>query len=197
MWEDCNVDDVLYVLGNLQKRDIGARISPVQFLRNRELGIRGEKHGTVIREPVSDWSLLVRQKVYLRLRDQCYEDDEYEKRHWRSRNDNVIKDDYYWAKKILDKSQGWYISIKIPAGSEKCVELLIFDNIWIGFRDRNFAKLFLDRCSDRCCECEQCIFAYEHEEKVIERYHFLAMWRDCSVCDRVTCKCSVEECDVI
>ena len=22
MWEDCNVDDVLYVLGNLQKRDM-------------------------------------------------------------------------------------------------------------------------------------------------------------------------------
>ena len=41
MW-DYNVDDVLYVLGNLQKRDTGARISPVQFLRERELGIRGE-----------------------------------------------------------------------------------------------------------------------------------------------------------
>jgi len=23
MWEDCNVDDMLYVLGNSQKRDIG------------------------------------------------------------------------------------------------------------------------------------------------------------------------------
>ena len=54
MWEDYNVDDVLYVLGNLQKRDTGARISPVQFLHDRELGIRGEKHGIVIREPVSD-----------------------------------------------------------------------------------------------------------------------------------------------
>ena len=38
MWEDCNVDDVLYVLGNLQKRDISVQISPVQFLRDRELG---------------------------------------------------------------------------------------------------------------------------------------------------------------
>ena len=54
MWEECNVDDMLHVLGNLQKRDISGRISPVQFLRNRELGIRGDKHGTVIREPVSD-----------------------------------------------------------------------------------------------------------------------------------------------
>ena len=54
MWEDCNVDDVLYVLGNLQKRNTGVRISRVQFLRDRELSIRGEKHGIVIREPVSD-----------------------------------------------------------------------------------------------------------------------------------------------
>jgi len=88
-----NIDDVLYVFDNPQKRDTDVRISPVQFLRNREFGIRDEKHGIVIKEPVSDWSLLARQKVYSRLRDKCYEDDEYEKRHWWNRN--VIKDDYY------------------------------------------------------------------------------------------------------
>jgi len=48
----CNVDDVLYVLGNPQKRDTGVRISPMQFLHDRELG--DEKHG-IIKEPVSDW----------------------------------------------------------------------------------------------------------------------------------------------
>ena len=73
--------------------------------------MRGEKHGLVIRELVSDWSLLARQKVYPRLRDKCYKDDEYEKRHW-NRNVNVIKDDYYWAMKIADKSQDW--CIKLP-----------------------------------------------------------------------------------
>jgi len=117
MWEDYNIDDVLYVLDNPQKRDTDVRISPVQFLRDREFGICDEKHGIVIKEPVSDWSLLARQKVYPRLRDKCYEDDEYEKRHWWNRN--VIKDDYYWAKKIADKSQGWCMCIKIPAGNEK------------------------------------------------------------------------------
>jgi len=55
---------------------VGVRISPVQFLHNRELGIRDEKHEIVIKDPVSDWSLFARQKVYSRLRD-----DEYEKRH--------------------------------------------------------------------------------------------------------------------
>ena len=182
MWEDYNIDDVLHVLGNLQKRDIGARISPVQFLRDRELGICSEKHGTVIREPVSNWSLLARRKVYPRLRDKCYEGDEYEKRHWWNRNVNVIKDDYYWAKKIADKSQGWCICIKIPAGSEKCVELLIIDNIWMEFRDRDLApKLFFDRCDDQCFECEQCIFANKHNEKVLDHYDIL----DVAVLQRV------------
>jgi len=43
MWEDYNVDDVLYVLDNQQKRDTDVRISPVQFLCDREFGIRDEK----------------------------------------------------------------------------------------------------------------------------------------------------------
>jgi len=52
--EDYNVDDVLYVFDNLQKRDTDMRISTVQFLRDRELGICDEKHGIVIKESVSD-----------------------------------------------------------------------------------------------------------------------------------------------
>jgi len=58
-----NCREPLYVLGNPQKRDTDVYISPVQFLRDRKLGIRDEKHGIVIKEPVSDWSLLARQKV--------------------------------------------------------------------------------------------------------------------------------------
>jgi len=185
---------MLYVLDNPQKRDIDVRISPVQFLHDRELGIRDEKHRIVIKEPVSDWSLFARQKVYPRLRDKCYEDDE--KRHWW--NGNVIKDDYYWAKKITDKSQGWCMCIKIPADNEKCVELLIIDIIWMKFRDRDLAlKLFFNRCDEQCFECEQCTFANKHNEKVLEHYNILDMSRCCNVCERVTCKCSVEECDVI
>jgi len=38
--------------------------------------------------------------------------------------ESVIKDGYYWAKKIADKSQGWCMCMKIPADNEKCVELL-------------------------------------------------------------------------
>jgi len=77
MWEDCNVDDVLYVLGNPQKRHTGVRISPMQFLHDRELG--DEKHG-IIKEPVSDWIFIRATESRSWLRDKYYEDDEYEKR---------------------------------------------------------------------------------------------------------------------
>ena len=43
----------MYVLGNPQKRNIGTQISPVQFLCDRELDICDEKHGIIIRKPVS------------------------------------------------------------------------------------------------------------------------------------------------
>ncbi|KYN50450.1 hypothetical protein ALC57_00087 [Trachymyrmex cornetzi] len=77
IWEDWDVDDVQYVLGNPRKRDINdVRISPVRFLRDRELGVRGEKYGIVITEPVSDWSLLARQKVYRRLQEKYMENHE-------------------------------------------------------------------------------------------------------------------------
>ncbi|KYN09081.1 hypothetical protein ALC57_18811 [Trachymyrmex cornetzi] len=107
-------------------------------------------------------------KVYRRLQEKCKNDD------YKNINVNVTKDDYYWAKKIADKSRRWCMCVKIPAGSEKCVELLIIDNIWMEFRDRDkklALKLFFDRCDDA-----------------------LNMSRCCNVCGQVTCKCSVEEC---
>ncbi|KYN15058.1 hypothetical protein ALC57_12721 [Trachymyrmex cornetzi] len=114
MWEDRDdVKDVLNVLGNQRKRDInGMRISPVQFLRDRELGIRGEKHGKVITEHVFDWSLLARQRVYTWLREEA-------KNVHKNINVDVVKDDYYWAKIIADWIPYGCKCIKIPAGSDK------------------------------------------------------------------------------
>jgi len=90
------------------------------------------------------------------------------------------------------------VCTSIPADNEKCVELLIIDIIWMKFRDRDHAlKLFFNRCDEQCFECEQCTFANKHNEKVLEHYNILDMSRCCNVCERVTCKCSVEECDVI
>jgi len=76
--------------------------------------------------------------------------------------------------------------IKIPADNEKYVKLLIIDNICMEFR----AILFFDRCDDQFFECETVL---SHNEKVFECYDILDMSRCCNVCERVTCKCSVEE----
>jgi len=83
--------------------------------------------------------------------------------------------------------------------SEKCIKLLIIDNIWMEFhdRDKNLALLFFDRCDDQCFECEQCTLANNHNDKVLERYDILNISWCCNVYEQVTCKCSVEKCDVI
>jgi len=83
------------------------------------------------------WLVFIRATESVPTVQDKYYEDEYEKRHWWNRNVNVIKNDYYWAKKIAHKSQDWCMCIKISADSEKCVELLIIDNIWMEFRDRD------------------------------------------------------------
>ncbi|KYN30349.1 hypothetical protein ALC57_00183 [Trachymyrmex cornetzi] len=193
MWEGC-VKDVLRVLGNQRKRDInGMRISPVQFLRDRELGIRGEKHGKVITKHVLNWSLLARQRVYTWLREEA-------KDVYKNINVDVVKNEYYWAKIIADRIPYRCKCIKIPAGSDKCVELLIIEWFLDVFPPCEIPskKLLLDLCNDRqCFDCKQCIFAFKHNDKVRECYDIIESLRYYNACFRETCKCSVEECDVI
>ena len=69
----------------------------------------------------------MRQKVYPWLRDECYEDDEYEKRHWWNRNINIINDDYYWVKKIAAKIGA--CALRFLRVMKIAVELLIIDNM--------------------------------------------------------------------
>jgi len=83
-----------------------------------------------------------------------------------------MKDDYYWAKNIADKSERYSMCIMISAESEKCVELMIIDNVWTAYYDRKknpTRKLLLDRYDDdnEYCVCEECIFAYRHNNKVL------------------------------
>ena len=86
--------------------------------------------------------------------------------------------------------------IKISADNEKCVELLIIDNICMEFRDRDLVlKLFFDRRIILNSAFLQTNIM-KHNEKVLERYDILDMSRCCNVCERVTCKCSMDECDV-
>ncbi|KYQ60722.1 hypothetical protein ALC60_00217, partial [Trachymyrmex zeteki] len=108
---------------------------------------------------------------------------------------NVIKDDRYWAKKIAEKRECPSMCITIPAGSEKCVELLIIDNIWTEYCDRGKIP-FLDMCDEHCYKCEKCDFALTYNSKLLDDCLNLRINRYCNAYERFTCKCSVEECDV-
>jgi len=75
--------------------------------------------------------------------------------------------------------------IKIPADNEKCVELLIIDNIWMEFRDcdKNLVKtvLYFDRCDDQCDDLWVCTFTNKHNEGV-EHYDILDLYRGAATC---------------
>jgi len=89
------LDGPLCMFSIIHKKETDVRISPVQFLRDREFSIRDEKHGIVIKEPVSDWSLLARKRTHV------YETNVT--RTMSMKRDisgiEIIKDDYYGEKK--------------------------------------------------------------------------------------------------
>ncbi|XP_077265262.1 uncharacterized protein LOC143899135 [Temnothorax americanus] len=105
-------------------RDV-RQITPVQFLRDRELGIRGTserfaRQGIVIEtESPYDWN--VRQKVYQRLLDECVSEEErcadvpyyFKPRYW---------DYHFWAIEIFRKiedggCEALYIKIHTGIGN--------------------------------------------------------------------------------
>ena len=78
---------------------------------------RDEKQGVIIKEEPLSTGHYTHDEKYIR-EEECKNDD------YKNINFNVIKDDYYWAKKIVDKIERYCRCIKISVGSEKCVELL-------------------------------------------------------------------------
>lgn len=177
------------------------RISPVHFLRDRELGLRISRTSNhvvgqrvrVLTEPPINWPYPVRGEIYRRLLDECVKEDE----------------EFDYTSRILRKmlcfGKALHISIDIDIG--KCVELVILNNLrpsqyksWkyprhIGNVRKNCADddLKVLRCAhldvlDRCFQRYKCIFMHSRVQDS-ERY--------CLSCAKVTCKCSVENCDIV
>ena len=139
---DCDIEDIVYVLENVpDKIDVQRRVSSVQFLRDRELGIRGTSE-RVVRQGVSinqvsayDCPYHVRRKAYMWIRDNlCAFDNCDEYRYVRNEygRTRIIFDErksaenkYELAKKIKDHtSYANVLHITIPAGNGQCTELL-------------------------------------------------------------------------
>ena len=84
------------------------RILPVQFLRDRELGMHGtnerifKQRVTMESEPVCNWPYHTRQRVYKRMLDEC-EIEEGEE----CRIQPYKRDINYWMDKIFEKIQYW------------------------------------------------------------------------------------------
>jgi hypothetical protein len=218
--EEAYIDDITDAL---HKEDQGVkltdvrRISPVQFLRDRELGIRGTgqrivRQGVVIdTEFPYDWDSDVRRKVYRRLRDECV--DEEKERAARCTNVapyyiEPIVDNRYWATKIFEKInyECETLYIKIRTGIGQYVELVVVNNsarLYMyanSFNDPKHSSM-LQRSSERYHDdfdnwhfdtpyfCSHRFMQEHYCVQYCKRY--------CSACDRVACKCSIEECDVI
>ncbi|KYN21737.1 hypothetical protein ALC57_05888 [Trachymyrmex cornetzi] len=151
-------------------------------------------------EPVCSWLLFERQKVYTRLFNKYCENYDFENRYkTRSLTDN----DFFCVSKIaMQTVYHCYRKITIPTGGEKIAILLIGGdaNMPSYYSEEDPAlkeKYFHDMCDDECFVCEPCCSALE-KYYMARMYHaIIDMERWCNVCERVTCKCSVEECNVI
>ena len=181
-----------------EKTDV-RRISSIQFLRDRELGIRGTGERTVRQQIrinenyVYSWIYHVRRRLYTWMRDNmCVFDDKENK--------------YDRAKKIADQIRN-AVYIKISAGSGRCIELLAVGNAW----DTEYTR---NRVNERWMGKFDVYEYYEMWEQDdrwrgmtdprfnelsfrLEQCRLLNVQRYCNSCEENTCKCSVEECYTI
>ncbi|KYN27938.1 hypothetical protein ALC57_02649 [Trachymyrmex cornetzi] len=68
---------------------------------------------------------------------------------------------------------------------------------WMGDPAVKEKYLYRDTCEDECLQCYSCRSALK-KYHMARRYHaIIDMERRWHMCERVTCKCSVEECNVI
>ena len=186
-----DIEDIKYVLNN-------KRISPVQFIRDRELGIRGTLERVAIHrvyiknESIYPWPYHVRQEIYTMALNQCP-------------NDEV-------AKKMLREYDTMYI--KIPAGIGRCIKLLINNMVKVFLKNPKITNMlrtyddFFNACNRYAYKDNENndhfgrmmrTYVFILHEKECKKMHYEVQdsVRRCNSCRRVTCKCSVEECNVI
>ena len=198
-----DVADIIYVLDDSQEEtssDVQPQISPVQFLRDRELGIRGTservvRQGVVIQEDLVKWPYHASRKVYTWVRDNlCTFDDE----------DCDVLDGCMSAEKKYKQAEkiAYYIGsalyIKIPAGNGKCIELMMICNdrspaenpvLKWWFDNDNFREYF--KCLEQWNQAP-CFYELQY---IVKHCRVQDIQRYCNSCKRNTCKCSEEACD--
>jgi len=101
----------------------------MQFLRDQEIKTRGAKQGVIIHADNGN------EKEYWfgRLRDETVHID-FE--HFWYKVFGLIKEQCYHSMKSEDSIYCSYRRIKIPAGDEKCVEVMITDRLVMPYYNR-------------------------------------------------------------
>jgi len=187
------------------------RISPVRFLRNRELGLRVSRTSNHVvgqrvciqREPAYLWPYSVREKIYRRMFDECKkeEDDDDDEKNYYCYTTSILR-------KILCFGKALCISVCIDIG--KRVELVIMNNLrpsqYRRWKSPRHAILFRKNC-DNADDDDMKVLHCVHGDVLnlcfqrYKRMNILSIVQDseryCLSCAKVTCKCSVENCDVV
>lgn len=179
------------------------QISPVQFLRVQELGIHQTSNHFMKQEIEIDrrryifgglWSYTAKRRVDRWELNKICDASQYKEAEYRSKRKYIEE----FIEKIFS-CRALYIAF--PAGIGRRVELIVMDNL-------RFSGFFREDSTDYTASFD----SYDEEQELQENYK--GVWlkyrelkgrhydvqdqeRYCKSCERVTCKCSVEECDVI
>jgi len=136
--------DMMRVLGNPLERCISdVRISSIQFLRDRELGIFSKcimKH-VFIKSPFYFWSLLARQKVYMWLCNKHYKNCSFENRY---KTRSLADNDYSCAFLVENRSGDQSFLLQehvIPVGDKKIDRII--DSWWCTYIELYIARRIL------------------------------------------------------
>ena len=93
--------------------------------------------------------------------------------------------------------------IQIPAGISRCIELIVIDNLrfpdFIHRKDQDVLTASLELAAEEERELRRNYKGVSIYYRDFRKWHYFIQSNEryCKSCERVTCKCLVEECDVV
>ena len=184
------------------------RISPVQFLRDRELGIRGTnerivRQGVTIEyDSIHYWPYYARQQVYQRLLDECKSEEEEDYNPYMNFDLCLSEEENYsnmCGYRAFIRHRQMYLCERY----EKSKMYYYSERIFGKIHDSSNYFIAIPAGVGRCVELFVMKNCYRFNDRddystfINEHYKVQDTERYCRLCKRVACKCSFEDCDVI
>ena len=218
-----DVKDVFNVICNrqlIEEEKYVRRITPVQFVRNRELGIRGTHERVTVHrvhinnDPIYYWCDREQLRIYTAIMSRCKKEDE-----------EITWKHLYMLQKIVKEIEFSATYIEIPAGIGRCIVViplnlerrLFFENpnetkmlrtykVSSAYNVYNANKSFFERYPPTYYYNDEDLYRSLTGEYFFikrERKHKLMHFqvqnavKKCKLCKRIACKCPDEKCEVI